>query len=92
MKRKAYKSDLTDEQWELLEPLIPAEKPLGRHRSVDMREVVNGIFYVLKTGCSWKMLPHDLLPYQGSLFLLSALAKKRRLGTTKLSFARTSSP
>ena len=63
MNRKAYKSDLTDLQWQLLEPLIPAEKPLGRHRSVDMPEVVNGIFYVLKTGCSWEMLPHDLPPY-----------------------------
>lgn len=68
MKRKAYKSDLTMEQWRLLEPLIPPEKPGGRHRTVDMSEVVNGIFYVLRTGCSWEMLPHDLPPYSTVYF------------------------
>ena len=76
MKRKAYKSDLTDEQWQLLEPLIPAEKPLGRHRSVEMREVVNGIFYVLKTGCSWEMLPHDLPPYSTVYFYFRRWQKR----------------
>ncbi len=76
MKRKAYKSDLTDLQWQLLEPLIPAEKPGGRHRSVDMREVVNGIFYVLKTGCSWEMLPHDLPPYSTVYFYFRRWQKR----------------
>ena len=60
--RKAYKSDLTDAQWKIIEPLIPAAKTGGRPRTVNMREVVNGIFYVLKTGCSWEMIPKDLPP------------------------------
>jgi putative transposase len=60
--RKAYPSDLTDEQWAILEPLIPAGKHGGRPREVNMREVLNTIFYLNRTGCQWDMLPHDLLP------------------------------
>jgi len=63
MTRKSYPSDLTDEQWALLEPMIPPESPGGRTRSVDMREVVNGILYLLRTGCAWRHLPHDLPPW-----------------------------
>lgn len=76
MKRKAYKSDLTMEQWKLLEPLIPPEKPGGRHRTVDMCEVVNGIFYVIRTGCSWEMLPHDLPPYSTVYFYFRRWQKR----------------
>lgn len=76
MKRKAYRSDLTTEQWKLLEPLIPPEKPGGRHRTVDMYEVVNGIFYVLRTGCSWEMLPHDLPPYSTVYFYFRRWQKR----------------
>jgi len=60
--RKSYPSDLTDAQWEILEPLIPASKRGGRPREVNMREVVNAILYLNRTGCQWDMLPHDLLP------------------------------
>lgn len=60
--RKAYPSDLTDEQWALIEPLLPPEKPRGAPRKVDLREVVNTILYVSRTGCQWRFLPHDLLP------------------------------
>jgi putative transposase len=63
MKRKQYTSDLSDAEWELLEPLIPAAKGGGRPRTVNMREVVNAIFYVLKTGCQWGNLPGDFPPY-----------------------------
>src|SRR5215467_7742785 len=59
MSTKRYASDLTDEEWAILEPLIPPAKPGGRPRTIDMREVVNGIFYLLKTGCQWGMLPKD---------------------------------
>ena len=62
MTRKAYPTDLTDEQWELLAPLLPAAKPGGRPRSVHLREVVNGLLYLLRTGCPWGHLPHDLPP------------------------------
>ncbi len=58
--RPAYPSDLTDGEWKVLEPLIPTAKPGGRPRTVDMREVLNGIFYVLRGGCAWRMMPHDL--------------------------------
>jgi putative transposase len=60
--RKAYPSDLTDAQWAVLEPLVPASKHGGRPRTVDMREVINTIMYLNRTGCQWDMLPHDLLP------------------------------
>lgn len=60
--RRAYPSDLTDAQWTTLEPLIPASKHGGRPRKVNMREVINTILYLNRTGCQWDMLPHDLLP------------------------------
>jgi putative transposase len=60
--RMSYRSDLTDEQWVILEPLIPPAKHGGRQREVDMREVINTIIYLNRTGCQWDMLPHDLLP------------------------------
>ncbi len=60
--RKPYQSDLTDEQWAILQPLIPPAKPGGRPREVDMRAVINTILYLNRTGCQWDMLPHDLLP------------------------------
>jgi len=60
--RKPYSTDLTDEQWHILQPLLPAAKPGGRPRIVDMREVVNTLFYQNRTGCQWDLLPHDLLP------------------------------
>lgn len=60
--RKAYPSDLTDGQWAILEALVPASKHGGRPRTVNMREVINTILYLDRTGCQWDMLPHDLLP------------------------------
>jgi putative transposase len=60
--RKPYKTDLTDEQWAILEPMIPPAKSGGRPREVNMREVLNTLFYQNKTGCQWDMLPHDLQP------------------------------
>ena len=57
-----YPSDMTDAEWSLIEPLIPPEKRPGRHREVNIREVVNGIFYLLSTGCQWRALPKDFPP------------------------------
>jgi putative transposase len=60
-KRKAYPTDLSDAEWQTIEPLLPKRKsPRGRRRQVPFREILNAIFYVLRTGCSWRMLPHDL--------------------------------
>ena len=72
MERKAYPSDLTDEQWELIEDLIPASRPGGRPRTVNMREVVNAILYLTRSGCQWDMLPHDL-PHKSSVYDYFAL-------------------
>lgn len=60
MNRKAYPTDLTDSEWEFIEPLIPPTKPGGRPREVEMREIVNAIFYQLRSGGAWRLLPHDL--------------------------------
>ena len=57
-----YPSDLTDEEWGYVEPLIPPAKRGGRKRAVNVREVLNGIMYVLSTGCQWAYLPKDLPP------------------------------
>jgi putative transposase len=59
--RKAYRSDLTDEQWALIQELFPPAKRGGRPRQVDLREVVNTLLYQARTGCQWDYLPHDLL-------------------------------
>ena len=64
MERKPYPTDLNDVEWQILKPLVPAAKPGGRPRSTDMREVLNAIFYVLRSGCAWRMLPHDFPPWK----------------------------
>jgi putative transposase len=57
--RKPYPSDLTDAQWEILEPLVPAPKPSPQPAKFTRREIVNAIFYINRAGCQWRMLPHD---------------------------------
>jgi len=60
--RQRYKTDLTDEQWAVIEPLLPPAKPGGRPREIDLREVVNTLLYQARTGVQWEYLPHDLTP------------------------------
>ena len=60
--RKPYPSDLSDEQWAILEPLLPAPVKAGAPRKTDLREVVDAILYVLSTGCAWSALPHEFPP------------------------------
>ena len=57
-----YPSDVTDEQWALIEPQLPPAPPGGRPRKTAMRDVVDAIFYILRTGCQWRYLPADLPP------------------------------
>lgn len=64
MDRKAYPSDLTNAEWQMLQPLFPHESPIGHPRKVDFREILNGIFYVQREGCGWRGLPHDFPPWQ----------------------------
>ena len=63
MDRSPYPSDLTDEQWSLIEKRLPKAKGGGRPRTVNVREVVNALLYLVRTGGSWRMLPHDLPPW-----------------------------
>jgi putative transposase len=63
--RKSYPTDLTDAEWQQIARYLPERKsPRGRRRVHAYREIVNAIFYVLRSGCSWRMLPHDLPPWQ----------------------------
>ena len=63
MKRRSYPSDLSEQEWSVLEPLIPPAKPGGRPRTTDMREVINAILYLDRTGCQWRALPHEFPPW-----------------------------
>jgi putative transposase len=64
MSRRAYPSDLTDAQWQLIQPLLPAAKPGGRPRKHDLRAIVNALFYLNREGCTWRALPHDFPPWR----------------------------
>jgi putative transposase len=64
MRTRSYGTDLSDEQWALVEPILPKAKPGGRPRSVALRAVVNAIFYLLRSGCQWRLLPHDFPAWQ----------------------------
>jgi putative transposase len=59
MERKPYPTDLTDEQWKLVEPYLPRAKPGGRPRKTDLREVLNAVLYLVRSGCQWRMIPHE---------------------------------
>ena len=58
-----YPSDLSDREWALLEPLLPTAKPGGRPRSVNLRRILNGVFYLLRTGCAWRYVPREYGPW-----------------------------
>lgn len=62
-KRRNYSTDLSDKEWQVLEPWVPAVKSGGRPADHTRREIVNAILYVLRTGCQWRNLPHDLPPW-----------------------------
>ena len=66
MKPKRYPSDLTPTQWNRLRRLLPPAKPGGRPRSVMLREVLNGIFYIVRGGGAWRTMPKDLPPWSTS--------------------------
>ena len=77
MTRHGYPSDLTDEQWAILAPLIPPAHTHCRPRQVDIREVINAILYLLRTGCAWRYLPNDLPAYRTVYYYF---AKWRKCG------------
>ena len=75
MTRKSYLTDLSAEEWSLLQPFMPEEKVLGRKRSIDLREILNAIYYLLRTGCQWRMLPHDFPAWQTVYYYFSLWRK-----------------
>jgi putative transposase len=62
--RPPYPTDLSHREWALIQHLVPAAKPGGRPEAYPTREILNGIFYLLRSGCSWRMRPHDLPPWR----------------------------
>jgi putative transposase len=64
MDRQSYSTDVTDTEWRALAPYLPTPKPGGRPRVHSVREILNAIFYVLRSGCAWRLLPHDLPPWR----------------------------
>lgn len=63
MARKPYPTDVTDEQWRLIEHLLPRPRSFGRPRTTSMREVLNGVLYLVRTGCQWRCLPQEFPPW-----------------------------
>src|SRR5690242_9516453 len=70
MASPVYPSDLSDDEWAMLSPRIPAAKPGGRPRSVEIRRILNGICYVLRTGCAWRYLPREYGPWSTVYYYL----------------------
>ena len=62
--RKPYPTDLSDREWALIQHLVPAAKPGGRPETYPKREILDAIFYILRGGCAWRLLPHDFPPWQ----------------------------
>jgi transposase len=90
MCRQAYPSDLSNEEWNLLAPLIPPAKPGGHPRTTDMRKVINAILYLDRTGAQWRALPHDFPRLFDRVELLPHLAQRWDVEAHPHSAARTS--
>ena len=87
--RPAYPTDLTDAEWRLLEPLIPPVKPGGRPARHTRRELLNAIGYWVRAGCAWRLLPHDLPPWQTVYHYFRLWRPRRALGADPHCAART---
>ena len=79
IRRRPYPSDLSDSEWKILEPLLPTEKPGGRHRGYAVREIINAIQYLIRCGGAWRSLPHDL-PHWQSVYITSGRGSKTGRG------------
>lgn len=90
---KTYSSDLTDVEWQIVEPLLPEDKPVGRLREVDLREVLNAIFYRIDNGVKWRNLPSDFGAWQtvyGYFRLWVRLGVWQRINETRVRAVRQS--
>ena len=80
--RRPYSTDLSDDEWEILRPLVPEAKPGGRPRAHQTREILNTIFfYVVRGGCAWRLLPHDFLPWQTAYHYFRAWRLEKARGS-----------
>src|SRR5215216_892438 len=88
--RKRYPTDLSDVEWKYIEPHLPTPKGHGRPRTHTLREILNAIFYLLKSGCQWRLLPHDF-PKDGPprLLVVQKMAYGRHPGEDQPSHPRT---
>ncbi len=75
--RQSYPSDLKDKEWEVLEPHLPPPSNRGRPLEYSLREILNAIFYILRTGCAWRMMPHDLPPWETVYYHFNKWRKDR---------------
>ena len=95
MTRKPYESDLVDEEWRIVQPLLPECKFGGRPRTTNIREVLNAIFYLLRTGCAWRLLPHDFPPagtvfeQSGAKFTVTDAEPQKVTNDTRFNFTGT---
>src|SRR5215218_535400 len=64
MMRRAYQTDLSNAEWALIEPHVPVPKAPGRPRVHPLREILDAVFYILRSGCAWRLLPHDFPPWK----------------------------
>ena len=74
--KKRYPTDLSDEEWAYRKPLLSSAAPTGRPRQVDFREVINAIRYLVRSGCGWRMLPHDFPPYETVYYWFCHFARR----------------
>ena len=87
--RKSYPTDLSDAEWQKIEPLVPKPKTnRGRKRKHPIREILNAIFYLLRTGCAWRMLPHDFPPWKTVYYKPALTRKPGKKGRPRLKGAR----
>ena len=78
--RKPYPTDLSDAEWPGIEPHLPTPKAPGQPRVHPLREILNAIFYIVRSGCAWRLLPHVFPPFQNHPPLLQEMAHRRHLG------------
>ena len=78
MNRQIYKTDLTNDQWTILEPLLPTPAVRGRPREHSLREILNVIFYIVDGGIKWRSMPHDLPPWQSVYYYFRQWTKSGR--------------
>jgi hypothetical protein len=74
--RRAYQTDLSDAEWGCIEPLLPTPKAPGRPRVHSLREILNAIFYIVKSGCAWRLLPHDFPPWKTIQIVCTQMTKR----------------